>query len=180
MKEDPYPSLVLDIVRPGDVRDDPTLMRLAIQLTLESIEETGGGPFGAILATEEGKVISIGYNLVIPTGDSTAHAEIVAIRRAEKVLGTFHLRGEGIPPLKLLTTCAPCLMCVGAIHWAGVPVVLAAARSGDAEAIGFVEGPKDFDAAAFLRGRGIEYHADFLREEALEIFRRYRGRIYNG
>ena len=82
--------------------------------------------------------------------------------------------------MKLLTTCAPCVMCVGAIHWSGIPDVIAGALASDAEAFGFVEGPEDFDATAFLRSRGIEYREGFLREEALELFKHYRGPIYNG
>jgi tRNA(Arg) A34 adenosine deaminase TadA len=155
-------------------------MRATIRVTIASMERSGGGPFGALLATGTGTIISIGYNLVLPEKDSTAHAEVVAIRRAERALGTHSLRGPHLPRLRLFTTCAPCIMCVGAVHWAGIPEVVAAARASDAEAIGFVEGPRSFDAVAFLRERGIEYRADFLRDEALEIFRKYRGPVYNG
>ncbi len=176
----PYPSWVLDIVKPGAILDEEALMRSAIDVAMAGIRETGGGPFGAVIATGEGRVISIGTNLVLPWTDSTAHAEIVAIRRAERALESPRLRGAGLPPLTLWTTCAPCLMCVGAIHWAGVPRVVAAARKEDAEAAGFIEGPGELDAASFLRGRGIEVREDFLREEAREIFRRYHGPIYNG
>jgi tRNA(Arg) A34 adenosine deaminase TadA len=71
-------------------------------------------------------------------------------------------------------------MCVGAIHWAGVPEVVAAARKEDAERAGFVEGPGGFDARPFLETRGISYREDLLREEALAIFRAYKGEVYNG
>jgi tRNA(Arg) A34 adenosine deaminase TadA len=197
MIDDAYPAWVLDIVKPGDVvdiirpadggpadggpvADDAALMRLAIRVTLESLERTGGGPFGAIVATEEGRVVSVGYNLVVPTNDSTAHAEVVAIRRAERALGTCRLRGEGLPRLRLLTTCAPCIMCTGAIHWSGLRLVIAATRAEDAEAIGFFEGTLKLEPPEFFRERGIEYRPDFLRDEAVELFRRYRGSIYNG
>ena len=175
-----YPQWILDVLRPGDVLDDEALLRAAIRVTLASMERTGGGPFGAIVATAEGSVVSIGTNVVVPELDSTAHAEVVAIRRAERALGSRRLRGDGLPPLKLIATCAPCLMCVGAIHWAGVPEVIAAATKEDAERAGFLEGPGDFDARAFLAARGIAYREGFLREEALELFRRYHGEIYNG
>ena len=180
MDETSYPAWVRKIVESGAAMDDGMLMRAAIRVALANIQETGGGPFGAIVATAEGRVVSVGYNLVVPAKDSTAHAEVVAIRRAESTLDTFRLRGPGIPSLKLFTTCAPCVMCAGAIHWAGVPKVIAAARAADAEAIGFIEGPRSFDVAAFLRERGIEYVEDFVRDDALEIFRRYSGSIYNG
>jgi tRNA(Arg) A34 adenosine deaminase TadA len=179
-KDEPYPTWVLEILQPGAIYDERKLMQLAIRVALANVRETGGGPFGALIATAAGEVVSVGYNWVVPSRDSTAHAEILAIRRAETALGTFQLRGGGLPLLKLFTTCAPCVMCAGAIQWAGVPEVIAAARAEDAEAIGFIEGPRSWDAPAFLRERGIEYRADFLRKEALEIFRQYTGPIYNG
>jgi tRNA(Arg) A34 adenosine deaminase TadA len=180
MKRDPYPDWALDILDLDLAHGEIELMRLAIRAALLSIERTGGGPFGAVVATAEGRVVSIGYNLVVPARDPTAHGEVVALRRAGDELGSYRLRGPGMPPLRLFTTCAPCLMCTGAIHWSGVPEVIVAARKEDAEALGFVEGAEDFDAISFLGSRGISYRADFLREEALEIFRRYRGEIYNG
>lgn len=174
-----YPDWLLEIVKPGDRLDEPALLRAAIRVTLASMVKTGGGPFGSIVATGDGRVISVGYNLVIPWNDSTAHGEIIAIRRAGGALKTHRLGGDGIPPLKLVTTCAPCIMCVGAIHWSGIPEVLAAARTADAEAMGFIEGPRSFDGPRLLAELGIRYRPDFLREEALELFRRYEGRIYN-
>ena len=179
-REDSYPTWVLEILQPGTIHEERKLMQLAVRVALANVRETGGGPFGALIATGAGEVVSVGYNMVVSSRDSTAHAEIVAIRRAEAALGTFQLRGGGRPVLKLFTTCAPCVMCTGAIHWAGVSEVIAAARTEDAEAIGFIEGPRNWDAPEFLRERGIEYRADFLRAEALEIFRQYTGPIYNG
>ena len=179
-KKPTYPDWVLEIVAPGQVHDEASLLRLAVRVTLASMRKTGGGPFGALIATEGGEVVSVGTNLVVPERDSTAHAEVVAIRRAEKALDTFRLRGPDLPRLKLLTTCAPCLLCVGAIHWAGIPRVIAAALKEDAESHGFIEGPSSFDTAAFLAERGIEYQEGFLRKEALELFRAYEGEVYNG
>src|SRR5204863_521985 len=73
----------------------------------------------------------------------------------------------------LVTTCAPCIMCTGAIHWAGVSRVVAAARASDAEALGFVEGPPGFDAAAALRALGVTYVADVERDAAVGLLRTY-------
>jgi hypothetical protein len=69
---------------------------------------------------------------------------------------------------------------MGAIHWSGVPLVIAALRAADAEAIGFLEGTRSLEAGEFLRMQGIEYREDVLREEALVLFRTYEGTIYNG
>jgi len=66
-------------------------------------------------------------------------------------------------------------MCAGAIHWARLARVVAAARADDAAALGFVNGPPDWDPAAFLRACGIVYDADVERAAAVELLRRYDG-----
>ena len=175
-----YPKWALAICKPGErVDGERALMRLAIELAAASLRETAGGPFGAIVADTAGTIIAYAVNEVVPSHDSTAHAEVLAIRRAEHALGSHHLRGDGIPPLRLLTTCAPCLMCLGAIHWAGVPEVFAAARTSDAEARGFSEGIGGFDTRTFLASRRIAYHEDLEREAAVRLFDAYGGEIYN-
>ena len=155
-------------------------MRICIRIALANIKRTEGGPFGAIMATDKGEVVSVGYNQVVPCNDSTSHAEIVALRHAERLFGTFCLRSHGLPKLSLFTSCAPCIMCTGAIHWAGVPEVIAGARREDAEGIGFLEGPTDMDVPGFMKKREITYQCDFLRDEVLEVFKQYKGLIYNG
>ena len=134
-----------------------------------------GGPFGALVVDERGEILAVGVNTVLVTNDPTAHAEIVAIRRATATRKAFSLRG-----CTLVATCAPCIMCAGAIHWAGIDRVVAGARATDAEGIGFIEGPVGFDAAAFLRARGVEYEGDVEREAAVDVLRAYRGPVYNG
>ncbi len=176
-----YPDWVLEIVAPGEVvTDDRDLMRRAIDVSRANIRNSEGGPFGALIVTQEGRVVSIGYNQVVPDCDSTAHGEVMAIRRAQATFQSASLREEGMPELRLFTSCAPCLMCVGAIHWAGIPEVVAAARSGDAEEIGFVEGSDQIDVPGFLASRGIRYEGDLLRDDAVAVLREYHGQVYNG
>ena len=64
-------------------------MKRAIELASESVEN-GGGPFGAVLV-RNGKIISEGSNRVTRDPDPTAHAEVVAIRQAAKILNKFVL-----------------------------------------------------------------------------------------
>lgn len=176
---DDFPDWVLRIVRPGDVLPDgAAAMDRAVALGLASIASSGGGPFAALITTAAGRVVSIGWNVVIPTHDPTAHAEVTAIRRAGAALDTWAIGST--EPLTLWTTCAPCLMCTGAIHWAGIARVVAATYADDAEAIGFREGPAGCDAAMHLRALGVAYEEGVERERALELFRRYAGPIYNG
>jgi tRNA(Arg) A34 adenosine deaminase TadA len=155
-------------------------MGCAFAVARAAMAATGGGPFGALVADDAGRVVAVGWNAVVPASDPTAHAELMALRRAAAALGSYRLAGAGIPRLALYATCAPCLMCAGAIRWAGIPRVVAAASAADAEAIGFRERPPGFDVRASLADVGIEYVEGLLRAEAVDLFRRYRGPLYNG
>lgn len=70
----------------------------------------GEVPVGAIIISPDGKIISTGENRRERDRDSTAHAEIVAIRSAGKYLDNWHLDG-----CTLYVTLEPCPMCAGAI-----------------------------------------------------------------
>ena len=59
----------------------------AINLSIENVSKTKGGPFGAVIVRDN-EIVSEGYNNVITNSDPTAHAEIVAIRNACKKLNT--------------------------------------------------------------------------------------------
>lgn len=93
--------------------------------------ENGGGPFGAVI-TRDGKIISEAFNMVVLSNDPTAHAEILAIRQAAKVL-----RSHDLDKCTLYTSCEPCPMCLGAIYWAGIKKVVYACDRVDAEEAGF-------------------------------------------
>jgi guanine deaminase len=87
-------------------------MKLAVELALENVKSSGGGPFGAIVV-RQGELIATGVNLVTATNDPSAHAEVVAIRAACQALGTHQLNG-----CQIYSSCEPCPMCLGAIYWA--------------------------------------------------------------
>lgn len=113
------------------MEDKKRFMREAIQLSIDSMRAGNGGPFGAVVV-KDGKVIAKGFNRVTSTNDPTAHAEVVAIREACKVLGTFQLAG-----CEIYTSCEPCPMCLGAIYWARPDKMYFANTKSDAAAIGF-------------------------------------------
>ncbi len=106
------------------------LMRRAIALSEDSVKN-GGGPFGAVIA-REGEIIAEASNSVTLDHDPTAHAEVNAIRKAAKVLGTFDLSGCDI-----YTSCEPCPMCLGAIYWAHLDTIYYGNNRRDAARIGF-------------------------------------------
>jgi tRNA(Arg) A34 adenosine deaminase TadA len=129
------------------------LMRRAIALSHEGMENGHGGPFGAVVV-RGGEIVAEGYNAVTSSCDPTAHAEIVAIRRACAALGRFELRG-----LEIYTSCEPCPMCLAAIYWARLDRIFYANSRADAARIGFddetfyrqLELPPDSRAVAMTR-----------------------------
>ena len=112
--------------------DDEALLARAVQLSRLHMEEGAGGPFGAVIATKDGRIIAEGWNGVTSGNDPTAHAEMVAIRRACAALGTFDLSGHVI-----YSSCEPCPMCLGAVYWARLERLVFANSRADAAAIGF-------------------------------------------
>jgi guanine deaminase len=109
---------------------DKRFLKQAIDLALENVRRSGG-PFGA-LVVRGGAVIAIGANQVTRSNDPTAHAEIVAIREACRVLDSFQLDGCDV-----YSSCEPCPMCLGAIYWARPAHVFFAATQKEAAAAGF-------------------------------------------
>jgi len=107
-----------------------SLIRQAIEMAVANVRGDGG-PFAA-LVVKDGVVIAAGTNRVTHDNDPTAHAEIVAIREACRVLGGFQLTG-----CDLYASCEPCPMCLGAIYWARPSRVFFAATHEEAAAAGF-------------------------------------------
>ena len=84
-------------------------MQRAISLASE-VKFSGDVPVGALIVNEVGEIISFGKNEREKDNDPTAHAEIVAIRRAGEKQGSWRL-----DELTLIVTLEPCVMCAGAI-----------------------------------------------------------------
>lgn len=108
-----------------------TFMKLACASAAQGMAAGDGGPFGAVIV-KDNKVVSVGHNKVLVNKDSTAHAEIEAIRKAEQMLGTHDLSG-----CELYTSCYPCPMCLGAIMWARISKVYYGSSTEEAALIGF-------------------------------------------
>ncbi|MEX2555416.1 MAG: nucleoside deaminase [Actinomycetota bacterium] len=107
-----------------------TFIELAVRLAVESVRR-GGGPFGAVIA-RDGAILATGMNGVTPYADPTAHAEVVAIRNACRVLGDHRLVG-----CELFASCEPCPMCLAAAYWARIDGIYFAGTKLDAAAAGF-------------------------------------------
>jgi tRNA(Arg) A34 adenosine deaminase TadA len=155
---------------------------LAVELSRRNVEAGTGGPFGALVSTREGRLISLGVNRVEAEHCSSAHAEIVALSLAQARLATWNLAEAAGAPMELATSCEPCAMCLGAIPWSGVARVVCAATKRDAEETGFDEGERDPDWVGMLARRGVETVTGLRRREAAAVLRDYRDRgasIYN-
>ncbi len=145
-------------------------MRRAIGLSLEMMRSGRGGPFGAVVV-KNGTIIAEGCNQVTSTNDPTAHAEIVAIRRACQALATFDLSG-----CEIYTSCEPCPMCLGAIYWAQVGRIYFANDRHDAAKIGFKDDFLYHEIPLPLEQRAIPV-SRLLQEEGWAAFAEWERKV---
>jgi len=151
-------------------------MALVHRLAARNPVEGSGGPFAALVVnTADGEVVSAGVNLVLSSGLSAAHAEVVALSLAQLRVGTWDLGAEVAVERELVVNWRPCAQCYGATMWSGVRRLVVAGEGPELEELtGFDEGPMREDWAEQLRRRGIEVVSGVLREQALEVFADYR------
>ena len=141
-------------------------MNIAKKEALNGMLLNEGGPFGAVILDKNKNIISIGNNKVLKNNDPTAHAEIVAIRRACEKLNTYNLSDY-----ILYTSCEPCPMCLSAIIWANIKEVYYACSRQDAANIGF----RDDFIYEYLKGNTsnvINLH-QIDRDNCIEEFEKY-------
>jgi len=141
-------------------------MQQAIDKAREGIEN-GQSPFGACIVRDD-EVLAVAHNTVWRDGDSTAHAEVNAIREACRRLGTIDLSD-----CTLYTTCEPCPMCFSASHWAGIGRIVFGAAIVDAASAGFSE----LRISVFqMKAQGasrVKLVPDFMRSENRLLFQNW-------
>lgn len=165
----------------------PTLeerMAAVIRFSRLNFEHNTGGPFAAgVFERDSGKLVVIGINRVMPTNCSSAHAEIMTLSLAQKILGTYDLGGPDLPVHQLVVNWRPCAMCYGAVVWSGIRSLVIAGSGPELEDLtGFDEGPIHPEWEKELHARGIEVTNNVLRDEACQVFRTFgeSGRfVYN-
>jgi len=123
----------------------------AVRLAVESAR-SDGGPFGAVVV-KDGRVIATGTNRVTASHDPTAHAEVVAIREACRVLGHFQLDG-----CDMYASTEPCPMCLGALYWARPRRIVFASDREEAARAGFDDSLIYEELARPPGARGLEMH----------------------
>lgn len=138
-------------------------MREAIRISLQKMRSNHGGPFGAVIV-RRGEIIGRGWNRVTSTNDPTAHAEVMAIRKACRRLQRFQLED-----CEIYASCEPCPMCLSAIYWARIKRVFYANTRWDAARVGFHD---DFIYRELRRpvSRRKIPMRQFLRNEAMQAF----------
>ncbi|MDG2181863.1 MAG: nucleoside deaminase [Mariniblastus sp.] len=170
---------------PEFIPDVEQRMREVIRFAELNLDKKTGGPFAAgIFEKNSGKVVGIGVNRVVPSNNSSAHAEIVAISLAQTKLATFDLGGPGMPDFQIVVNGRPCAMCCGALPWSGVRSLVIGASGERIESLtGFDEGAVHPNWQQELETRGIEVIENVLAKEAEVVFQRFRDSdepVYNG
>jgi tRNA(Arg) A34 adenosine deaminase TadA len=159
-------------------------MAAVIEFVRRNVREQTGGPFAAgIFERDSGRLVVIGVNRVVADTCSSAHAEVMAVSLAQRMLGTYDLGAPGLPAHEMVNNWRPCAMCIGAVVWSGVRSLVVAGDGPELEAItGFDEGPAHPDWRGELERRGIAVTGDVLREASLGAFREFaasRSLVYN-
>lgn len=146
-----------------------SFMRRAIALATEKMRANQGGPFGAVIV-REGEVIAEGWNEVTSGNDPTAHAEVMAIRKACQALGRFSLED-----CEIYTSCEPCPMCLSAVYWARLKRMYYANSRADAARIGFDDDHIYREVALPIDSRSLPTER-LLADEALAAFEEWRAK----
>lgn len=163
-------------------------MALVHRLAARNFVEGNGGPFAAIVVERgTGRIVSVGVNVVLASGVSAAHAEVVALGLAQARLGTWDLGGTGLAAHELVVNWRPCVQCYGAALWSGVTSLVVAGSGPELEEItSFDEGPMVADWAEQFEARGISVLDGVLREQAIAVFHDYaahtaagKAQVYN-
>ena len=157
-------------------------MALVNELAARNWREGNGGPFAAIVVDRSsGDLVSVGVNVVLSSGVSAGHAEVMALGLAQTRCGTWDL-GDG-RDLALVVNWRPCVQCYGATMWSGVRHLVVAGDGPELERLtGFDEGPMVADWAEQFERRGISVVQDVGRDEAIAVFTAYgaaRVTVYN-
>ena len=166
------PDWVLDEVAGASLETDEDKMALVNRLARRNFREKTGGPFAALVVSD-GVLVSAGVNLVLASGLSSSHAEVVALGLAQTAVGSWDL-GAGGAQRELIVNWRPCVQCYGATMWSGVTRLVVAGDGPELEQLTkFDEGPMVADWAAQFEARGISVTQDVLRDEALAVYREY-------
>jgi guanine deaminase len=141
-------------------------LQAAFDEALKGMDCNHGGPFGAVVV-KDGKIIATGCNEVLKTNDPTAHAEVVAIRKASTKLNRFDLSD-----CEIYSTSEPCPMCFSAVHWAKIKKLYYGCTRTDAADAGF----DDEFIYDVIKGTTLRIQVEVKqlnREECVKLFEKW-------
>ena len=158
----------------GPLETDAERMALANRLADQNWRAGNGGPFAAIVVdAASGALVSVGVNVVLASGLSSLHAEVMALSLAQQRLGRWDLGADGAD-LELVVNWRPCVMCYGATMWSGVRSLLIAGEGSEVDELtGFDEGPMPDDWVGEFERRGIRVSVGVGHDDAIEVFRAF-------
>ena len=143
---------------------------LGLQQELPKYINKGHGPFLAAIYDASGNLIVKSANSVVNKSCSNNHAEMNAIKLAEKKLGTYDLSPYN---LSLYVTSEPCMMCLGGIMWSGIKTVYYGVSSERVTKItGFDEGFKPNWFNEFKK-RGITVYGQIEQDIGEKVLKDY-------
>ena len=150
--------------------NDALLEVAALEASL-GVKGKDGGPFGAVITDKKGNIICKAHNMVLSTHDVTAHAEVMAIREACRILDTHDLSDY-----VLYSSCEPCPMCLSAIIWSNIKDIYYSTDRVEVGNIGF----RDDLIYNYLEGkcRDIIKVTRIENKECQDLLNNYKNTIY--
>ena len=142
--------------------DDERYMRQALRLAKKAMD-SGDVPIGCVIV-HDGKVIARGYNRRNRDRQSLAHAEIIAIKKASKVIGDWRLE-----ECRMYITLEPCQMCSGAIVQARIPEVVIGCMNPKAGCAGSIINLLDMKEF----NHQVEYDQGLLEKECSDLLKKF-------
>ena len=146
---------------------DLRYLRYAIMIA-ERAREHGSPPFGAVLVSSRGRILSEGENTQGVTADCTCHAETNLLHEATRRYSRTLLAHS-----TMYTSAEPCPMCAGAIFWSGVGRVVFGLSSEHLYAVTQNKAERLFEHCADVLAKGthqVEVCGPMLEDEAKSVF----------
>lgn len=140
----------------------PSPMDLALSLAQEAARQQEV-PVGAVIV-QDGEIVAAAHNRPRALNDPTAHAEILAIREAARILGT-----ERLESCDLYVTLEPCAMCAAAISFARIRRLYYGARDPKGGAVEY--GPRFFSQPTCHHAPDV--YSGLAEQEAGELLRNF-------
>ena len=138
-------------------------MEVALAEAYRGMKRGDGGPFGAVIV-QRGEILAQGHNEVWKSNDPTRHAEMCAIARAARKLGTPHFQGS-----EIYSTTEPCVMCFAAINWAQLRRITFGTTVGDVKRLGFNELVVSNRRLKSLGGSRVELVSGFMKDACQQL-----------